>query len=320
MKPRRVSAPSLRVERTHLRSGCTLVAGMDEVGRGALAGPVTVGVVLVCAETRSAPVGLRDSKLLTAAAREALVAPLRRWGVAWGFGHAEPDEIDAYGIMTGLRLAGRRALTMAGLTPDVVVLDGNHNWLTDPRRVGLFAELGEPAALDGPDRLAGFDERAGFAGRTGLAALDPGSAAFSDSGRRPPPPLEPVPPVVTVIKGDMTCSSVAAASVLAKVERDGLMIERHNRHPEYGWAVNKGYAAPAHREALMRLGPCVQHRRSWNLRLGGPGAALDVTTPSGLHMGDDGARLVLEAPRAVAAEVGGGAVEKTAPLCDEESA
>lgn len=234
----RTSAPSLRVERSHLRAGCTLVAGMDEVGRGALAGPVSVGVVVVCAETRSAPVGLRDSKLLTPHAREALVAPLRRWGVGWGVGHAEPDEIDAYGIMTGLRLAGRRALAMAGLTPDIVVLDGNHDWLADPSRMGLFADL----PLD-----------------------EPGPAV--EGGRRPPPPLEPVPPVVTLIKGDMTCSSIAAASVLAKVERDAMMVQRHAENPDYGWEINKGYAAPAHREALLRLGPCEQHRRSWNLGL-----------------------------------------------------
>lgn len=218
---RRSSVPSLRVERSHLRDGCTLVAGMDEVGRGALAGPVSVGVVVVCAQTRSAPVGLRDSKLLAAPAREALVAPLRRWSVAWGVGHAEPDEIDAYGIMTGLRLAGRRALAMTGVIPGIVVLDGNHDWLAEPAQPGLFADL----------------------------------------------ELEPVPPVVTVIKGDMTCSSIAAASVLAKVERDGIMTRRHDGHPDYGWAINKGYAAPAHREALARLGPCAQHRRSWNLRV-----------------------------------------------------
>ena len=285
MKRRRVSAPSLRVERTHLRGGCTLVAGMDEVGRGALAGPVSVGVVLVCAETRSAPVGLRDSKLLTAAAREALVAPLRRWGVAWGVGHAEPDEIDAYGIMTGLRLAGRRALAMAGATPDVVVLDGNHDWLADPARVGLFADLSDDSVI-------------------------------VEGKRRPPPPMEPVPPVVTVIKGDMTCSSVAAASVLAKVERDGLMVQRHSSHPDYGWAVNKGYAAPAHRDALMRLGPCVQHRRSWNLGLAGPAAPLDALVPAGARMGDDGARVVQNAPRAMAATAGG-SVATTPPMCDE---
>ena len=262
----RSAAPSLRVERLHLRNGCELVAGMDEVGRGALAGPVSVGVVVVRADTRSAPVGLRDSKLLSAQAREALVPPLRRWGLAWGVGHAEPEEIDAYGIMTGLRLAGRRALHRAGVRPDLVVLDGNHDWLTDPARVGLFADLPcDPAP----------DEPAGEAG-----GLPP--------GRRPPPDLEPVPPVITVIKGDRTCSSVAAASVLAKVERDTLMVRRHESHPDYGWAINKGYAAPLHRDALLRLGPCGQHRRSWNLGVGPgaergetPGGTLGVESPGG---------------------------------------
>lgn len=255
----RSSAPSLRVERAHLRGGCTLVAGMDEVGRGALAGPVSVGVVVVCAETRSAPVGLRDSKLLSAPARQALVPALRRWGVAWGVGHAEPEEIDAYGLMTGLRLAGRRALARAGVVPELIVLDGNHDWLADPARVGLFADL-EPAPASG----------------------------FVEGGRRPPPPLADVPRVVTVIKGDMTCSSVAAASVLAKVERDGLMVQRHDEHPDYGWAVNKGYAAPAHRAALLLHGPTVQHRRSWNLGVA-PETTIDAPAPVGSLMGDDGA-------------------------------
>ena len=102
-------SPTLRHERALLGNGARLVAGMDEVGRGALAGPVSVGVVVVDAATRTAPQGLTDSKLLTAAARESLVPQVRRWGVAWAVGHAGPAEIDAHGIVAALRLAGRRA-------------------------------------------------------------------------------------------------------------------------------------------------------------------------------------------------------------------
>ncbi len=224
--PASPAAPSLRTERALLRQGMTLVAGMDEVGRGALAGPVSVGVVIVGEATRPAPAGLRDSKLLTPAAREHLVEPVRRWCLAYGVGHAEAAEIDAFGSMTGLRLAGRRALAAAGQVPDIVVLDGSHDWLTDPARAGLFAEV---------------------------AAPDPGDLAA------------PVPPVMTVVKGDRSCSSVAAASVLAKVERDAIMTRRHEEFPAYGWAVNKGYAAPSHRAALAARGACREHRRSWNL-------------------------------------------------------
>lgn len=221
-------SPTLRHERVLLGNGARLVAGMDEVGRGALAGPVSVGVVVVDAATRTAPQGLTDSKLLTAAARESLVPQVRRWGVAWAVGHAGPAEIDAHGIVAALRLAGRRALAQVRRSCgeiDVVLLDGSHDWLSRPD-VDLF----EAADLD----------------------ADPG---------------ERDPAVRTLVKADLQCSSVAAASVLAKVERDGLLSRLARQYPVYSWDQNKGYAAPAHLDALRRLGPTPQHRRSWNLRV-----------------------------------------------------
>jgi ribonuclease HII len=215
--------PTRTVERALLRSGNALVAGMDEVGRGALAGPVSVGVVVVDLRTRTAPTGLRDSKLLTPAAREALRAPLRRWGVARAVGHASAEEIDAIGIIAALRAAARRALAevrAAGAWPDAVILDGSHDWLTAPRQGDLFAVDHE---------------------------------------------CEPTPAVHLRVKADLTCAVVAAASVLAKCERDGLMVDLDAQHPGYGWAVNKGYAVPDHLAALRRLGPSPQHRVSWRL-------------------------------------------------------
>lgn len=240
-RPTRLSGkPSLRVERTLQREGFRLVAGMDEVGRGALAGPVSVGVVVVDETCRSGPVGLRDSKLLPPHRREQLVAPVRRWALAWGVGHASAAEIDEVGIMVALRRAGRRALLATGVRPDIVLLDGNHDWLTDPAREGLLAFADAPAD----------------------------TAAEADLGDSPGSQDSTVDlplPVRTLIKGDMRCSSVAGASVLAKVERDAAMVAYSQAHPDYGWAVNKGYAAPEHRNALLRLGPCALHRRSWNL-------------------------------------------------------
>lgn len=200
------------------------MAGMDEVGRGALAGPVSVGIVVVTESSRSAPQGVRDSKLLAPPVREALVPRIRRWAVGYAVGHASAAEIDAIGIMAALRLAGLRALSALPVRPDVIVLDGNHDWLTAPEGVGLLA--------------------------------------FADT-----PGLERTPPVETMIKADLRCSSVAAASVLAKVERDGLMVGLAGDHPAYRWEVNKGYAAPEHLDALERLGPCEFHRRSWRLRV-----------------------------------------------------
>lgn len=218
------------------REGHSVLVGMDEVGRGALAGPVSVGVVAIDPSCRSAPSGVRDSKLLTPAARTAMVPRIRRWALAYGVGHASPAEIDSVGIMAALRLAGTRAmgqLAAAGVRPDLVLLDGNHDWLTEPARVGLFAFTDETeGAADGPQ----------------------------------------LPPVRTMIKADLTCSSVAAASVLAKVERDAAMVAlaaefdaAASDRPDYGWAVNKGYAAPGHLATLRQYGPSIQHRRSWNL-------------------------------------------------------
>jgi ribonuclease HII len=136
-------------------------------------------------------------------------------------GHASPQEIDEVGIIAALRLAGCRALAAVDVVPDLVILDGNHDWLTAPDEVGLFA----------------------FASDTAPA----------------------VPPVITMIKADLKCSSVAAASVLAKVERDGLMVAAAPDHPAYGWEENKGYAAPEHLAALEAFGTTDLHRRSWRL-------------------------------------------------------
>jgi ribonuclease HII len=132
-------SPTLDVERALVVGGARLVAGMDEVGRGALAGPVSVGVVVVGHQTGDAPVGVADSKLLTPAAREALVPMLRRWPVAWAVGHALPAEIDAHGMTAALRLAGSRALALATQVcggVDAVVLDGSFDWLSPPGHGG----------------------------------------------------------------------------------------------------------------------------------------------------------------------------------------
>ena len=217
------TAPTLRVERSMLREGVVHLACLDEVGRGALSGPVSIGAVVVCLQTRTAPQGVRDSKLLTPEARERLAPRIRRWAVCHAVGHATSTEIDEIGIMAALRLAGRRALEGLSVVPDAVLLDGNHDYLSSPAQYDLFAEL---------------------------EAAD-------------------VPPVTTLIKADMKCAGVAAASILAKTERDALMVALHDEHPDYAWAENKGYSAPAHLDALARLGPSVHHRRSWAL----PGVA-----------------------------------------------
>ena len=212
-------APGLRLERELLRPGTELVAGVDEVGRGSLAGPVSVGIVVVDAQVRRPPTGLRDSKLLTPAARQALVPRIRRWAVAWSVGHASAPEIDAVGLTAALRLAGHRAYDALTVRPHQVLLDGNYDWVSPPTQADLFDVA---------------------------------------------TPLES-PPVKTRIKADLTCASVAAASVLAKTERDALMTQLSREYPAFGWDENKGYASPAHQAALADLGPCPLHRLSWRL-------------------------------------------------------
>ncbi len=187
------------------------------MGRGALAGPVSVGVVLLDQGCGRTPEGLRDSKLLSPTRREALVEPVRQWALACAVGHASPEEIDRYGIVGALCLAGHRALAGCGVSPDVLLLDGTHDWLSAPVPFELPC---------------------------------------------------PTPPVRTQRKGDLRVSSIAAASILAKTERDAIMRAHHVRYPQFGWESNKGYAASAHTQALRQHGPTQFHRRSWNLPAG----------------------------------------------------
>jgi ribonuclease HII len=216
-----VSSPTLSTERGLLKDGYATIGSVDEVGRGSLAGPVSVGIVVVDSSVRNTLQGVRDSKELSPLVRNALVPKIREWALAYAVGHATPQEIDDFGLIGALRLAGHRALTQLDVQPEVILLDGSHDWFTPP-------------------------EQASF--------LELGSDVLSD-----------VPPVVTKVKADRTCVSVAAASVLAKVERDALMVKLSSKFPAFGWEDNKGYASPGHIAALAAHGATVEHRRSWNL-------------------------------------------------------
>lgn len=218
------AAPTLEIERAFLRSGVRLLAGVDEVGRGALAGPVSVGIVVVDLQHQELLADVRDSKLLKPADRERLEPVVREWSVASAVGHASAQDIDSLGIVGALRLAGTRAwfeVLAAGITPEVVLLDGSHNWLSPLAQLSLFEEAAAEAACDAP--------------------------------------------VHTRVKADMQCLSVAAASVLAKVERDRRMQELHSEYPDYGWDLNKGYGTSSHRDAIRVAGPTPYHRVSWRL-------------------------------------------------------
>jgi ribonuclease HII len=204
--------PSLRFEKGLFRQGVTSIVAVDEVGRGALAGPVAVGMVVIDTAVKRIPPGLRDSKLLPEPVREALEPACRRWALHHAVGVATAEEIDTLGIIHCLGLAGARAFAQleqqgAPVEEATLILDGNHDYLN--------------ALLMRPAR------------------------------------------VVTRIKADRDCASVAAASVIAKVHRDRQMIAHDAEYPGYGWAGNKGYSTPEHFAAIDELGPTALHRLTW---------------------------------------------------------
>ncbi|MFN3991291.1 MAG: ribonuclease HII [Tabrizicola flagellatus] len=190
--------PDFLHETEALCTGALRVVGVDEVGRGPLAGPVTACAVRL--DPTRIPAGLRDSKMLTAARREALfdeIMALAEVSVA----HASVQEIDSLNILRATHLAMERAV--AGLSADHALIDGN----LIPR---------------------------------GLAC-----------------------PATAIVKGDVRCLSIAAASIVAKVTRDRIMVDLAQHHPGYGWEANAGYPTAAHLEALKTLGVTPWHRRSF---------------------------------------------------------
>lgn len=179
------------------------VAGIDEAGRGPLAGPVVAAVVVLGSSQSIAGVG--DSKQLTAAQRAAAALRIRAEALGWAIGEASRAEIDELNILQATLLAMQRAFAGLPVLPGRVEVDGNR-----------------------APRLAGY---AGC--------------------------------IETVVEGDRLRQAIGAASILAKVHRDQLMDRLHARYPGYGFGQHKGYPTPAHRAALMALGPCPEHRRSF---------------------------------------------------------
>lgn len=173
---------------------------MDEVGRGAWAGPLTVGAVIAPTDRRLYKI--RDSKLLTASERELLATRIREWARAWSVGHASQEECDTLGMSDAQRLAARRALDGLSVPVDRVLLDGKWD--------------------------------------------------FVENGR-----------VTTIVRGDRSSLSIAAASIVAKVARDRILADADESFPMYNFAGNKGYPCPLHKAGLAGYGPSAIHRRSW---------------------------------------------------------
>ncbi len=187
-------------ERAALAQGFRCVVGVDEVGRGPLAGPVTAAAVRL--DPERIPAGLADSKALTAARREALFVALMDCAEV-SVAHASVAEIDALNILRASHLAMERAIAGLPCTADHALIDGN----LIPRGLTI--------------------------------------------------------PAQAIIKGDALCLSIAAASIIAKVTRDRIMVDLAQQHPGYGWEGNAGYPTKAHLEALLNLGVTPHHRRSF---------------------------------------------------------
>ncbi|UVI34874.1 ribonuclease HII [Brevibacterium spongiae] len=232
----------LSVESGLLSEGFDFVIGVDEVGRGALAGPVSVGValfdlrVLTSAEV---PAGIHDSKQLSARSRQDATDRVRSWAAAAAVGSTSPAELDEIGMTMALNLAGRRAfLSMleewAGVFParTMILLDGRHDWLSAPLTLDCLGIFGDCADLE-------------------------------------------LPPVRTVIKGDGSVPAIAAASIVAKVTRDETMVALAADHPHYGWESNVGYGTATHRQGIVDVGPSIHHRRSFRLHADSEGRARD---------------------------------------------
>lgn len=192
--------PDDRFEREAWVRGFRRVAGVDEVGRGPLAGPVVAAAVILHRRCRLET--LRDSKLLTEEQRERLFACIVKMAVGIGVGVVDAPTIDAQNILKATRIAMGQAVSQLSPPPDYLVLDA-----------------------------------------TGLPSIS----------------LEQR----LVIKGDGLCLCVAAASIIAKVTRDRLMVEAHVRFPGYGFGTHKGYGTKEHLRQLRRLGPCELHRQSF---------------------------------------------------------
>ncbi len=176
------------------------VCGVDEAGRGPLAGPVVAAAVIL--DPNNMPAGLNDSKVLTAETREFLMKDILLTSVV-GVGIAEPEEIDRANILGATMIAMTRAVDALPFVPAAALIDGNK--------------------------------------APHLAC-----------------------PTQTLIKGDARCLSIAAASIVAKVTRDRLMVEADQRYPGYDFAGHKGYGTEVHRAKIHELGPCPIHRRSFN--------------------------------------------------------
>ena len=194
------------IEQSYYAQGITSICGVDEAGRGPLAGPVCAAAVILPANV-DIP-GLNDSKKLSDKRRRELYPVIMEQAIAYGIGFADHNEIDQINILQATFLAMERAINALSVKPELALIDGNRE---------------------------------------------------KDFGV----------PVKTVIHGDSLSASIAAASILAKVTRDDVMLQMAQEYPGYDFEIHKGYGTKAHYQALAKLGPCPIHRMTFLKKLYG---------------------------------------------------
>ena len=275
--------PTLDLERSLAAQGYDLITGFDEVGRGALAGPVMVGCAAIWARDLEpldgddsaelsgrtylgVPDGVADSKMLTEHRREAIFDELRDWCAAYAVGQASNTEIDEWGITYALGVAALRALSQ--VERELGLRRGGESTIK--------TASGESAGESVEGRPGGsVGESIGNCGGSVRALpkvagiLDGPSDYITKALNTFDAPDVPIPAdITTKVKGDQHCATVATAAVIAKVTRDRLMVDLAQSNPRYAayeWAHNKGYGSAAHRAAIAEHGPTPLHRVSWHL-------------------------------------------------------
>ena len=195
-----------RFERLFWSKGLTLVAGVDEVGRGCLAGPVVACAVILPVDCIIP--GVDDSKALSPVEREGLARQIKEKAVSWAIGVVGPGDIDQLNILRASLKAMKMAVEALDPPPHALLVDGNQ-------------------------------------------------------------PFKSAVPLKAIPKGDVLSHTISAASIVAKVYRDALMVEYHSQYPQYNFAQHKGYPTKGHKEALSRYGPCPIHRMSFKGVRGG---------------------------------------------------
>ena len=275
--------PTLDLERSLAAQGYDLITGFDEVGRGALAGPVMVGCAAIWARDLEpldgddavelsgrtylgVPDGVADSKMLTGHRREAIFDELRDWCAAYAVGQASNTEIDEWGITYALGVAALRALSQVERELGLRLGGGLAARKASMESAGEIVE-GRPGDSVG--------ESIGNCGESVRALpkvagiLDGPSDYITKALNTFDAPDVPIPAdITTKVKGDQHCATVATAAVIAKVTRDRLMVDLAQSNPRYAayeWAHNKGYGSAAHRTAIAEHGPTPLHRVSWHL-------------------------------------------------------